>query len=95
MARVAATASGPDQFSGLSEAEAARRLRQDGPNELARREGHGLLHTLVGVLREPMILLLLFAGGLYLFLGDHEEAILLLGSIGLSSRNDPVGPRLP
>jgi Ca2+-transporting ATPase len=50
---------------------------------LPRRESHGLLHTVIEVLREPMILLLLAAGGVYLFLGDHEEAILLLGSIGL------------
>ena len=79
----AATASGPGQFIGLSEAEAQRRLRQDGPNELSRREHGGLLHTVSEVLREPMIALLLVAGGLYVFLGDHSEAILLLGSIAL------------
>ena len=77
------TAPGPGQLTGLSEAEARRRLEQDGPNELPRREDHGLLHTVLEVVREPMILLLLFAGGLYVFLGDHAEAILLLGSIAL------------
>ena len=35
------------------------------------------------VMREPMILLLLVAGGVYFFLGDRDEAALLLGSIGL------------
>src|SRR5262249_40279362 len=79
----AATAFASRQFTGLTVVEAQRRLRQDGPNELTRAPGHGLCHTAVEVLRERMILLLLFAGGLYLFLGDHEEAILLLASIGL------------
>jgi P-type Ca2+ transporter type 2C len=73
----------PTGLAGLSQAEAHRRLRQDGPNELPQREGRGLLHTALEVLREPMILLLLAAGAVYLFLGDREEAILLLGSIGL------------
>jgi Ca2+-transporting ATPase len=68
---------------GLSHAEAQRRLRQDGPNELPRREGHGWLGTAREVLREPMILLLLAAGVIYIVLGDREEAILLLASIGL------------
>jgi Ca2+-transporting ATPase len=80
---VAVGLSGPDELKGLSEEEARRRLRQDGPNELARREDRSLLHTIIEVLREPMILLLLFAGGLYVFLGDHAEAILLLASIAL------------
>ena len=75
--------SGPVELTGLTEAEARRRLLQDGPNELARREGRGLLHAAIEVVREPMILLLLFAGGLYVFLGDHAEAILLLASIAL------------
>jgi Ca2+-transporting ATPase len=67
----------------LPEAEASQRLRQEGPNELPRSEERSLLHTLIEVLHEPMILLLLFAGGLYLLLGDHAEAILLLASITL------------
>jgi Ca2+-transporting ATPase len=73
----------PALLTGLSQAEAHRRLREEWPNELPRREGRGLLHTAVEVLREPMILLLRAAGAVYLVLGDREEAVLLLGSIGL------------
>ena len=69
--------------TGLSQVEATQRLRQDGPNELARRRGGGFLQTAINVLREPMILLLLAAGLVYVVLGDHAEAVLLLGSIGL------------
>jgi len=36
----------------------------------------------IGVLGEPMIVLLLVAGGVYLMLGDRAEATLLLASIG-------------
>ncbi len=70
-------------LTGLSQAEANRRLGEEGPNELAHRKGQDLLHTALEVLREPMILLLVAAGVVYLVLGDREEAILLLGSIGL------------
>ncbi|HEX8969365.1 MAG TPA: HAD-IC family P-type ATPase, partial [Chloroflexota bacterium] len=73
----------PSTFTGLSQTEARRRLTQDGPNELPAGRADGLLHTAIGVLREPMILLLVVAGAVYLVIGDREEALLLLGSISL------------
>jgi hypothetical protein len=46
-----------DRISGgLSEAEAAERLRNDGPNELASAKAKGNLRIAVEVLREPMFL---------------------------------------
>ena len=77
------TASELPTFTGLSETEARHRLVQDGPNELPRRGSDGLLHTTIEVIREPMILLLVAAGAVYLVLGDREEAVLLLASISL------------
>jgi len=68
---------------GLSEAEAQERLRREGPNELPRSKKRRLLEQLVDVVKEPMILLLVATGVVYLILGDREEALLLLGSIGL------------
>jgi Cation transporter/ATPase, N-terminus len=35
---------------------------QDGPNELPQRKAGGFLHIVLGVLREPMILLVVLAG---------------------------------
>ena len=67
--------------SGLTEDEAARRLRDDGPNEIAAAEQRGLLRMLLGVLREPMLILLVIAGSLYLVLGDPGEALTLLGMV--------------
>ncbi|MFO0711260.1 MAG: cation-translocating P-type ATPase [Sandaracinus sp.] len=73
----------PSVPRGLEPEEAARRLRQDGPNVLAQGEEHGLLHHLFEVLREPMTALMAVAAALYLALGDRQEAIFLAGSVVL------------
>jgi Ca2+-transporting ATPase len=62
---------------GLTGAEAHARLARDGPNELPRAGGGSLLRSVRDVGREPMFLLLLAAGALYLLLGDTAEALLL------------------
>ncbi len=69
------------QFVGLPEQEAAARLQADGPNELPAARPRGLAAIALDVVREPMILLLVVAGALYLLLGEPEEALLLLGSV--------------
>ncbi|MBX9793191.1 MAG: cation-translocating P-type ATPase [Burkholderiaceae bacterium] len=66
---------------GLSAAEATARLARDGPNELpatARRGAWGLLRDVV---LEPMFLLLVACGAIYLALGDRHEALMLLGFV--------------
>lgn len=65
-------------WGGLTESEAAERLRQGGPNELASDRRPGLLRSALGILKEPMLLLLLAGGGVYLVLGDLEGALTLL-----------------
>jgi len=67
--------------NGLTEDQAARRFREDGPNEITATERHGILRTLLDVVREPMLLLLIAAGALYLVLGDPREAATLLGMV--------------
>jgi Ca2+-transporting ATPase len=71
----------PQQTTGISHQEAARRLADDGPNELPSSRPRSLAAMALGVLREPMIALLVAAGVLYVFLGDIAEASLLLASI--------------
>jgi Ca2+-transporting ATPase len=66
---------------GLSDAEATRRLLRDGNNDLPSSRRQGWLLIVLDVAREPMILLLLACGALYLVLGDAEEALLLLGFV--------------
>ncbi len=68
-------------LQGLSEQEAAGKLRTNGPNELPTSRPRSLLAIVFDVVREPMFLLLVGCGALYLLLGDVEEAILLLGFV--------------
>jgi Ca2+-transporting ATPase len=63
---------------GLSEAAARARLAEEGPNELPRAERRSLGRIALGVVREPMLLLLLGGGVAYLLLGDLTEALVLL-----------------
>ena len=69
------------QFLGLSEEEAARRLADEGPNELPSAKKRGLFHIALEIIREPMFMLLIACGSLYLLLGDVKEALLLLGFV--------------
>jgi len=75
---------GSPPLDGLTEAEAARRLATEGPNELARPERRPPLRIVVEVLREPMLALLLGGGLVYLLLGDTTEALVLLAFAQLS-----------
>lgn len=66
---------------GLDSAEAVRRLQANGPNLLPGNIPTSFLHILLGILVEPMFLMLLVAGALYLALGDTAEAIFLLACV--------------
>ncbi|MDA8432063.1 MAG: cation-translocating P-type ATPase [Nitrospiraceae bacterium] len=68
-------------IAGLSEAEAAARLRQEGYNELPSSKSRGFLSIAFEVVREPMFLLLIAGGAIYLLLGDVQEAVMLLGFV--------------
>src|SRR5512141_1862881 len=56
---------------GLTGQEARQRLEQQ----------RALLAIVVEVIREPMFIMLVVAGSLYLLLGDPNEAIMLLGFV--------------
>jgi len=68
-------------WRGLTDAEAAQRLEHDGFNELPSAHARNLWLIALEVLREPMLLLLMGAGGVYLLLGDPKEAVVLLFAI--------------
>lgn len=73
-----------DPPRGLAESEAAARLAADGYNELPRPEHRTPLAIVGEVLREPMFLLLLGGGAIYLLLGNVQEASILLAFASLS-----------
>lgn len=70
-----------ESIVGLTEQEAAQKLITDGRNELPSSKPRTIWAIAWEVAREPMFLLLLAAGGIYLALGDLEEALLLLGFV--------------
>jgi Ca2+-transporting ATPase len=70
-----------DSLPGLSEAEAAERLKKEGYNELPSSKQRSIFSIAIGVIREPMFLLLVACGIIYLVLGDVQEALMLLGFV--------------
>ncbi len=71
----------PELSQGLSSAEAARQLAADGRNALPGGKGRSLFTIVRETLREPMLLLLLAAGVLYLAFGDLQEGLVLFGFV--------------
>ncbi|MDD5677614.1 MAG: cation-translocating P-type ATPase [Kiritimatiellae bacterium] len=69
------------RISGLAEDEALRRLREEGFNEIPSSRQRGLLHIVLEVVREPMFLLLVGCGLLYLLMGELSDALMLLGFV--------------
>lgn len=64
-------------LTGLDSRVARRRLAEVGPNELPVERPHTLLHQVWGVVREPMLLLLLAAGAINFLLAEALDAAIL------------------
>lgn len=64
--------------SGLSSEQAAQALAEQGPNALPDTTRRAWWSMLAEILREPMFLLLLAAGLLYLGFGDRRDGLTLL-----------------
>src|SRR4051794_37085391 len=66
--------------TGLTELEAAERLGRLGFNELPAGRRQSVVRLLFRVLREPMLLLLVACGLIYVVAGEHRDGILLFAS---------------
>lgn len=75
------TASETSSSSGLTSQSAAERLRIDGFNELPSTKPRKIWAIAWNVASEPMLLLLIACGTVYLLLGDAHEALVLLGFV--------------
>ena len=69
---------------GLTEADAQTRLISEGYNELPRSARRTPLRIVSEVVREPMLVLLLAGGAIYLAIGDLQDALVLLAFATLS-----------
>jgi len=67
--------------AGLSDTEAARRLERYGRNVLPSAKRRDVVRIALEVVREPMLLLLVAGGAIYLSIGDLREALILLVSV--------------
>ena len=70
-----------DSLPGLTTETAVQRLHEEGSNDLGVSQRRTFLTILRDVLFEPMFLLLLVAGAIYLLMGDRNEALFLLGFV--------------
>lgn len=67
--------------TGLTSDEVMARLKRDGWNELPTSRKRSVLVMLFDVVREPMFLMLIACGLIYLVLGSIEDALMLLGFV--------------
>jgi Ca2+-transporting ATPase len=70
-----------EKFRGLSEETVKEKITNEGFNELPSSKPKNFLALAWGVVKEPMFLLLVACGTLYLILGDVQEGIMLLGFV--------------
>jgi P-type Ca2+ transporter type 2C len=70
-------------LEGLSAREAKDRLQAEGYNELPASAGKSFLKVLADVLLEPMFIMLLVCGMLYILLGSIADALMLLGFVAV------------
>lgn len=65
-------------LDGLSASQARDRLQAEGPNSLPEADKRTAFKIILEVMREPMLVLLLVGGVVYLLIGDLKEALILL-----------------
>lgn len=68
-------------ITGLSQEQAFFRIKEEGYNELPSQKKKGAFIIFFEVIREPMLLLLIASGLVYLFLGEPRDALMLLSFV--------------
>ena len=73
------------KYTGLSEAEAARRLRETGPNQVSRGRRVSLARIFAGQFGDYMTLILIGCAGISAVLGEGREALAMLAIVLLNA----------
>ncbi len=68
-------------YQGLTEEQVQKKIATEGYNELPSSKPKNVVQIALGVVKEPMFLLLVACGTLYLILGDLTEGLMLLGFV--------------
>src|SRR5450759_5035608 len=69
------------RFKGLNASAVLEKQAREGLNELPSSKPKNFLALAWGIVKEPMFLLLVACGTLYLVLGDVQEGLMLLGFV--------------
>jgi Ca2+-transporting ATPase len=70
-----------ENIKGITQLEATEKLQKEGYNELPSSKPKNVFQIALGVVKEPMFLLLVACGTLYLILGDVQEGLMLLSFV--------------
>ena len=70
-----------ENLKGLSHKEVAQKIATEGYNELPSSKPKNVFNIAFGVVKEPMFILLVACGTLYMLLGDIREGFMLLGFV--------------
>jgi len=70
-----------DKYIGLSDLEAIALLESEGFNELPSQKKQSAFSLFIKIIKEPMFILLISAGVIYLIMGDITDALMLIVAI--------------
>ena len=71
----------PEKLTGLSSSQVTEKIRIEGLNILPSSKPKNIFTLALGVIKEPMFILLVACGSLYLVLGQLQEGLMLLGFV--------------
>ena len=69
------------EHKGLTTEQVNKKIMEEGYNDLPSSKPRNFYHIIFGVIREPMFILLVACGSLYILLGDKTEGIMLLSFV--------------
>lgn len=75
------TSASSEQYKGLTTSQAKEKLRKEGANTLPSSKPKNFFSIALGVVKEPMFILLTGCGTLYIVMGDLQGGIMLLGFV--------------
>lgn len=70
-----------NKYKGLSQAKASALLEAEGLNEIPSQKKQGAFSLFIKIIKEPMFILLISAGIIYLLMGDITDALMLIVAI--------------